>query len=92
MSHSFLDADVPDIVRKLKVDEKIALLGAPNWWNTTAISRLEIPAIRMSDGPNASSSVPNCSFLTYCHRVSEDHLTFYKLQRNVYLSVPLMNP
>ncbi|KAJ7046512.1 glycoside hydrolase family 3 protein [Mycena alexandri] len=49
---SFLQADVLDLVRKLNTNEKISLLGAPNWWNTTPIPRLNIPSIRMSDGPN----------------------------------------
>ncbi|GJE97941.1 glycoside hydrolase family 3 protein [Phanerochaete sordida] len=52
MSRSFLDASIPDLVQKLSTDEKISLLGAPNWWNTTPIPRLDIPSIRMSDGPN----------------------------------------
>ena len=52
MSRSFLDASIPCLVTKLTIDEKISLLGAPNWWNTSAIERLEIPAVRMSDGPN----------------------------------------
>lgn len=52
MSHPFLTASIPDLVAQLKTDEKISLLGAPNWWNTTAIPRLHIPSVRMSDGPN----------------------------------------
>lgn len=52
MSRSFLTADITDLVSKLNVDEKIALLSASNWWNTVAVDRLGIPAIRMSDGPN----------------------------------------
>ncbi|KAI0060831.1 glycoside hydrolase family 3 protein [Artomyces pyxidatus] len=52
MSHPFLEASIPDVVKQLKLDEKIALLAGPDWWNTFAVERLHIPSIRMSDGPN----------------------------------------
>ncbi|ESK88409.1 glycoside hydrolase family 3 protein [Moniliophthora roreri MCA 2997] len=52
MSHSFLDANIPELISKLTIEEKISLLGAPNWWNTTRVERLGIPSVRMSDGPN----------------------------------------
>ncbi|THH09589.1 hypothetical protein EW146_g8641 [Bondarzewia mesenterica] len=52
MSEQFLAADISVLVSQLRLDEKISLLAGPNWWNTTAVERLKIPAVRMSDGPN----------------------------------------
>lgn len=43
----FLNADIDDLIEQLSVEEKIHLLGAPNWWNTTPVDRLDIPAVRM---------------------------------------------
>ncbi|KAI0027418.1 glycoside hydrolase family 3 protein [Vararia minispora EC-137] len=52
MDRSFLEADIDELVKKLRPEEKVALLAGPNWWNTSSVERLHIPAVRMSDGPN----------------------------------------
>jgi beta-glucosidase len=52
MPRTIVDADIDKLVRSLAVDEKISLLGAPSWWSTTAVPHLNIPPVRMSDGPN----------------------------------------
>ncbi|OCB91388.1 hypothetical protein A7U60_g1342 [Sanghuangporus baumii] len=52
MSRSFLEADVHHLINRLTLDEKIGLLSAPDWWNSSSVKRLGIPSVRMSDGPN----------------------------------------
>lgn len=88
MSRSFLDANIPDLVKKLSVDEKIKLLSAPNWWNTHDVKRLDIPAVRMSDGPNVRNgfSALLTSINISCRASEALHTSFLHLL-NVYRSV-----
>jgi len=36
------------------MDEKISLLAGRDWWNTVPVGRLNIPTIKVTDGPNGA--------------------------------------
>ncbi|KIJ67697.1 glycoside hydrolase family 3 protein [Hydnomerulius pinastri MD-312] len=59
--HPFLTASIPEVISQLDLEEKISLLSAPDSasWSTYPIRRLDIPGIRMRDGPNGVRGSPN---------------------------------
>ncbi|KAJ5795033.1 hypothetical protein N7457_001632 [Penicillium paradoxum] len=44
--------DVEKAIEELTLGEKVALTAGQDFWHTVSIPRLNIPALRMSDGPN----------------------------------------
>ncbi|EJD06139.1 beta-glucosidase [Fomitiporia mediterranea MF3/22] len=48
----FANADIPSIVEKLTLEEATALIAGVGFWHTHGIERLNIPAVKVSDGPN----------------------------------------
>ena len=55
--HSYQDVSLPvpervsDILSRMTLEEKVSLLAGSGWMESTGISRLGIPAIKMADGP-----------------------------------------
>src|SRR6266568_137642 len=45
---------VQSLLRELTLEEKVSLLAGASFWYTTAVERLGIPAIKVSDGPNGA--------------------------------------
>ncbi|KAG2731630.1 hypothetical protein G9P44_005217 [Scheffersomyces stipitis] len=46
------ELDVERLIEELTIPEKISLLAGKDFWHTVPIERLNIPSIRVSDGPN----------------------------------------
>ncbi|KAJ5084929.1 hypothetical protein NUU61_009508 [Penicillium alfredii] len=44
--------DVDEAIEELTLGEKVALTAGRDFWHTASVPRLNIPALRMSDGPN----------------------------------------
>jgi beta-glucosidase len=44
--------NVESVLQQLSITEKVALTAGKDFWHTTPVSRLAIPSIRLSDGPN----------------------------------------
>ena len=44
--------DVKDIIKKLSLEEKIALCSGEDYWHTKQLEKYGIPKIKMSDGPH----------------------------------------
>ncbi|WWC63133.1 uncharacterized protein I303_105733 [Kwoniella dejecticola CBS 10117] len=54
MDRSFLTVSIPELIKQMTEAEKISLLAGKDWWNTVPVPRLNIPSIKVTDGPNGA--------------------------------------
>lgn len=46
--------DIPALVSQLTFQEKISLLAGKDFWSTHGVDRINVPAMKVSDGPNGA--------------------------------------
>src|SRR5215469_16894873 len=46
--------DFDNLLHQMTLQEKVSLLAGSDMWHTTAVERLGIPALKVSDGPNGA--------------------------------------
>ncbi|ABN65244.1 beta-glucosidase [Scheffersomyces stipitis CBS 6054] len=46
------ELDIEYLIEQLTIEEKVSLLAGKDFWHTQNIDRLNIPSVRVSDGPN----------------------------------------
>ncbi|RDW57663.1 beta-glucosidase-10 [Coleophoma crateriformis] len=46
--------DIEGLISQLTLEEKISLLAGQNFWETVPVPRLNIPSLKVSDGPNGA--------------------------------------
>lgn len=54
MNSSSVPALIENLLGQMTLQEKVSLLAGTNMWYTVPIERLEIPSLKMTDGPNGA--------------------------------------
>lgn len=50
-NEAYVEHNVDSILKLMTLDEKLKMIGGTNWYYTNGVERLDIPRMRMCDGP-----------------------------------------
>ena len=45
---------IEDLLSQMTIQEKVSMLAGADMWHTTSVQRLNIPALKVTDGPNGA--------------------------------------
>ena len=45
---------ISSLIKELTLEEKVSILSGSDSWHTTSVERLNIPRVKMTDGPNGA--------------------------------------
>jgi len=45
---------IEELLEQMTLEEKVSMVAGADWWHTTTVERLGIPAIKMTDGPHGA--------------------------------------
>ena len=45
---------IDSLIKELTLEEKVSILSGSDSWHTSAVERIAIPRIKMTDGPNGA--------------------------------------
>ena len=46
-----MDKNIETLISQMTLEEKVSLLAGADFWHTVPVKRLDIPVIKMTDGP-----------------------------------------
>jgi beta-glucosidase len=77
---------VPDLLSRMTLEEKVAMLSGSGWMESAPNERLGIPAIKMADGPMSVRSWAGSSAVTHAQGQTQQVLSTVRLKGTVDLS------
>ncbi|HJN50141.1 MAG: glycoside hydrolase family 3 N-terminal domain-containing protein [Pseudomonadales bacterium] len=61
-----METRIDQMLRSMTLAEKVSMVAGANLWHSTGVQRLEIPAFKMTDGPNGARGEARSDLTSVC--------------------------